>query len=724
MDPRIEERLAAGDWRGGAQVAETLGQLEVAEELYLKLLDYASAGRVAVARGERIAALEHYLQGGHGEAAEALRLEMLASLSEDIPEAVERFARRQRYHAAAELASSVGQLARAAELYERALSHLEAAQHYERIGRYREAGSHYEAHLLAVPGSFEARLGLGRVLQRFDRHRDACEAMQGALAQLCAGRQDEPDTVELRERLAYSLLHLRLRETAAAALGAERRLELEDPASFVASFRERRGGSASGFSERYRIQGELPGPFGEAYAAHDTMAERAVLVQPLQGSQSARAAYLEAQARLSEPAIGGTLGLVEADRESLRYVVFEHPGGATLASLLSGEQTPAPTGPQLGSVARQVLTVLEQAHRRGVLHSALSPWAVFVRPGFSVVLTGFELGQLGSRAETATAAGADNALSYLAPEAAFGREADYRSDFYGLGGILWRAVTGSPPLGRRPGEGPAGLGEVFERLLALQPESRAQSHAEVAQLLGSIDWSRLSLASVPSAGGGASRSVQAEAGRYEELEVLAPRMRRVRDRWLEREVVRIELGRPLELGELDRVRVFAQPSLGALQRVLAVDAEAGRIDLLASGTSHVALDEAGVSLVRGRLDVVLRLRALLRVATTLARLHTEGQPLGGFALSSVRVDLRDGSPTVWLDAGQLVESASGGAAYASDGASLSALEVALLGDAAELRGGLGSGGVASLPEREESIRRVYEEARSSARGGRGRRPGQ
>src|SRR5690606_17996301 len=232
---------------------------------------------------------------------------------------------------------------------------------------------------------------LGRILQRLERHIDACGALHQALA--ASHDADDETTHEARARFAFSLLELRLRETAHVVLShgpvddALRALvgRLDD---FAASVQEIYGARGTGFSERYRVLASHGGPFPEAYVALDTMGEQRVLIQPLCGKASARDDYVVAQRKLSEPPMPGVLPLVDAD-DRRRYVVFAAPRGTPLASAWV---TSPPTAPQVQSIALQLLDALQKAHGRGVLHGVVNPWAIYVRPGWNIVVAGFELG--------------------------------------------------------------------------------------------------------------------------------------------------------------------------------------------------------------------------------------------------------------------------------------------------------------------------------------------
>jgi predicted ATPase/signal transduction histidine kinase len=196
-------------------------------------------------------------------------------------------------------------------------------------------------------------------------------------------------------------------------------------------------------------------------------------------------------------------------------LVFEDPGGRTLAEL-------APEGtPPLGWVldyAAQLVAVLAELHRCGVVHRGIRPQAVWVEgPARRIRLADFS-----EAARGAAEAGVPllpqryrGRLAYAAPEhtGRFGRACDERSDFYSVGVLLYELLTGRLPfasddalelihahLAKVPAAPielnpavPLVVSQIVMKLLAKAPEERYQSAQSLQRDLDRCrtEWSRL-----------------------------------------------------------------------------------------------------------------------------------------------------------------------------------------------------------------------------------------
>jgi eukaryotic-like serine/threonine-protein kinase len=254
---------------------------------------------------------------------------------------------------------------------------------------------------------------------------------------------------------------------------------------------------------RYLLQERLgAGGFGTVWRAHDEQLDRAVAVKriPLPSEEDRERATREAHvtARLAHPAI---VALYEASSdEDAFYLISELVDGATLAELISEDQLADEEVLEIGVV---LLSALEHAHARGVIHRDVKPQNVLVpsdaaehTPARGASPPPAKLADFGG----ARLAGDDaltrtgdvlGTLAYMAPEQSEGHEAGPAVDLYSLALVLYEALSGvnpvrgrtpaatarrigAPvePLERRRRDLPRELTRALDRALLAQPERR------------------------------------------------------------------------------------------------------------------------------------------------------------------------------------------------------------------------------------------------------------
>lgn len=150
---------------------------------------------------------------------------------------------------------------------------------------------------------------------------------------------------------------------------------------------------------------------------------------------------VEALARLDHP------GIVKV------HAAYEHEGSLAFdMELVDGETLEARIereGPlpwrEAATIVLHLARAVQHAHDLGVLHRDLKPGNVLVRRDGRVVLADLGLSRLTDQSSSLTLAGAPvGTPCYMAPEA-FGGESTVAVDVYGLGTILYEALTGRPP---------------------------------------------------------------------------------------------------------------------------------------------------------------------------------------------------------------------------------------------------------------------------------------
>jgi hypothetical protein len=190
--------------------------------------------------------------------------------------------------------------------------------------------------------------------------------------------------------------------------------------------------------------------------------------------------------------------------------------------------------------AAQLLSALEHAHRRGVVHCALDLDQLLVSRNGQLMVAGFATAAWGA---ADTGDGEPGRVSFCrAPEQIVGQEADHRTDLYAAAAIAYQLLAGTSPLrahdpqaadplgarvawparAARP-DLPAGLDPVFQRALAQDRDRRYQSPGDLlADLLaacGAPLWDRTSVPAEP------ARTVTGPPPHGRSVAVPAPRSR-------------------------------------------------------------------------------------------------------------------------------------------------------------------------------------------------------
>ncbi len=203
--------------------------------------------------------------------------------------------------------------------------------------------------------------------------------------------------------------------------------------------------------DRYRLIERLAaGGSAEVWRAHDEQLDRPVAVKRLHphlfadGSSRARlAAEAKAAGRLSHPVIVGVYD-VDATGDA-PALVMELVDGESLAARID-RAGPLPPREAAGLVA-EVADALYHAHQQGVIHRDVKPGNVLLARDGRVRLVDFGIAHsLAAAAERLTVTGTViGTLGSMAPEQLADAAISPRTDLYGLGVVLYQALTGRPP---------------------------------------------------------------------------------------------------------------------------------------------------------------------------------------------------------------------------------------------------------------------------------------
>lgn len=251
-------------------------------------------------------------------------------------------------------------------------------------------------------------------------------------------------------------------------------------------------------AHRYDTEEQIGcGGMATVYRAHDRLLDRPVALKVLTGQPdpALKQRFLEearASARLKHPNIVPVYDVGE--RDGLPYIVMEYVEGLNLKRLLQ-ERGPMPAH-QAVDMVKQVAAALAHAHQHGLVHCDVKPHNIIVEPNGRARLVDFGIAQ--ARADRVGRTGTTYGTPlYAAPEQVTGEHVGPAADVYGLGLVLWEALTGRAPSRARAEEParldyfgvrlPQRLAVVIRRATQPEPSARYQSVGEMLQAVEGWD---------------------------------------------------------------------------------------------------------------------------------------------------------------------------------------------------------------------------------------------
>jgi tRNA A-37 threonylcarbamoyl transferase component Bud32 len=276
----------------------------------------------------------------------------------------------------------------------------------------------------------------------------------------------------------------------------------------------------------YRVVSKIgEGGMGAVYRAQDEVLHRDVAIKVVSSrtvaDKSAKQFLLEearSASALSHPNVC-TIYQVGEIGDQL-YIVMELIEGKPLSALTEKDGLPVESVLRYGV---QIAAALAHSHGRNIVHRDLKSANVMVTPDGLVKVLDFGLarrlrkenldesalrtldtrtGVTGGSTEQSTG-GLTGTLPYLPPEVFRGAEADYRSDIWALGVVLYEAACGHLPFQGHtafelssailhelppslPSWIPNGLWAIVQRCLAKEPQHRYQRASEVQAALEAV----------------------------------------------------------------------------------------------------------------------------------------------------------------------------------------------------------------------------------------------
>ena len=184
--------------------------------------------------------------------------------------------------------------------------------------------------------------------------------------------------------------------------------------------------------------------------------------------------------------------------DKLQYIVMEYVDGITLKEYLK-QRGGALTWKETVHFATQVLSALQHAHSKGIIHRDVKPQNIMLLADGSIKMMDFGIARF-SRAQSQTVSDkAIGSVHYISPEQAKGERTDARTDIYSVGVMLYEMLSGRlpfdgdgavsiaimqisekpKPLAEIAPKTPAGLRQITEKAMEKEPDKRYQSAQEM-----------------------------------------------------------------------------------------------------------------------------------------------------------------------------------------------------------------------------------------------------
>jgi serine/threonine-protein kinase len=205
--------------------------------------------------------------------------------------------------------------------------------------------------------------------------------------------------------------------------------------------------------ERFRIDEMIgKGAMADVYRALDLATQAFVALKILRStdvrdpvSLARFAREAEVQERIRHRNVAALLATGVTEKKE-PYLAVELLRGRSLRDVIKSEGRVPPR--RAASYAWQALQGLAAVHAIGVLHRDLKPANIMLEPSPGpverVVLIDFGFASFEGSAKLTLQGTVVGSLTYMAPERLRGEEADFRTDLYALGVILFELLTGRP----------------------------------------------------------------------------------------------------------------------------------------------------------------------------------------------------------------------------------------------------------------------------------------
>jgi serine/threonine protein kinase len=255
---------------------------------------------------------------------------------------------------------------------------------------------------------------------------------------------------------------------------------------------------------RYEIEGELGhGGMASVYLARDPFMNRRVAVKVLSYNLVSDTLFHEHFQREAEVIASLEHSCVVPIFDfgwhgSQPYIVMRHMNGGTFQERIENGKL------RLTNLARVISRVaegLDAAHRKGIVHRDVKPSNILFDEANKAFLSDFGLAKILHQSTGTTGAYLVGTPAYMSPEQIQNYPMDGRSDVYGLGIILFKALTNKLPFENESAMATAVAHvtapipdvrqfrpdlngtwtEILQKALAKEPEDRYATAVELAQ---------------------------------------------------------------------------------------------------------------------------------------------------------------------------------------------------------------------------------------------------
>ena len=201
--------------------------------------------------------------------------------------------------------------------------------------------------------------------------------------------------------------------------------------------------------DRYRIKSLVgSGGMSRVFLADDLVRGRELAIKMLrqeiaEDEDSVERFIRESNAvsMLSHPNIVSVFDVSVSSDE--KYIVLEYAEGITLKEYLKENGPLSPD--EAIRISVQILSGLQHAHSRGIIHRDIKPQNIIIAPDGSIKLTDFGIAKIHNSDTISKPDKAIGSVHYISPEQASGTPVNAPSDLYSVGVILYEMITNRLP---------------------------------------------------------------------------------------------------------------------------------------------------------------------------------------------------------------------------------------------------------------------------------------